>query len=162
MEENFADLGRVLGSGGAGRGRKLIGRDLVNLIVGWCGRFFIFCCPFSIFTRHRQVARNQILIPDWTYFDCLRADPRSTRFEEGFLHVLKILFTCASPTGCLFLLGLSRRARLRRWEQGLKSHHSPGWQSHCCHLPGWQSHHQPKQTLHQCSQSLNLKGGSWL
>jgi len=27
-------------SGGAGRGRKLVGRNPVNLIVGWCGRFW--------------------------------------------------------------------------------------------------------------------------
>jgi len=33
-------------SGGAGRGRKLIGRNRVNLIVGWCGQFF-----FSVVLR---------------------------------------------------------------------------------------------------------------
>jgi len=29
--------------GGAGRGRKLIGRNCVNLIVSWCGQFLFFC-----------------------------------------------------------------------------------------------------------------------
>jgi len=28
--------------GGAGRGRNLIGRNPVNLIVGWGGQFFFF------------------------------------------------------------------------------------------------------------------------
>jgi len=51
--------------GGAMRGRKLIGNKSLNLIVGWCGRFFIFCCPSAIFTRHWRVAgRGRKLIVD--------------------------------------------------------------------------------------------------
>jgi len=56
--------------GGAGRGRKLIGRKPVNLIVGWCGRFLFFVVP-------RQF--SQILIPDWTYFHC----PGTTLTNDG-------------------------------------------------------------------------------
>jgi len=32
----------IADKGGAGRGRKLIGRKLVNLIVGWFGQFLFF------------------------------------------------------------------------------------------------------------------------
>jgi len=31
--------------GGAGRGRKLIGRKPINLVVGWCGGFLFFVVP---------------------------------------------------------------------------------------------------------------------
>jgi len=31
--------------GGASRGRKLIGREPIHLIVGWCGRFLFFVVP---------------------------------------------------------------------------------------------------------------------
>jgi len=31
--------------GGARRGRKWIGRNAINLIVGWCGRFLFFVVP---------------------------------------------------------------------------------------------------------------------
>jgi len=46
LESFLAFLG-LSDEGGAGRGRKLIGWNRVNLIVGWCGRFlFLFIiCP---------------------------------------------------------------------------------------------------------------------
>jgi len=50
--------------------RKLIGRNRVNLIVGWCGQFLFFVVlrPFSQVVG--EWLENQILIPDWTYFFC--------------------------------------------------------------------------------------------
>jgi len=38
--------------GGAGRGRNLIWRNPVNLIVGWCGRFLFFVVPRQFSRRH--------------------------------------------------------------------------------------------------------------
>jgi len=48
----------------------LIGRNPVNLIVGWCGQFsfFVVLCQFSQVVG--EWPENQILIPDWTYFYC--------------------------------------------------------------------------------------------
>jgi len=40
----FCQLG-IRGKGGAGRGRKLIGRKPVNLIVSWCRQFLFFVVP---------------------------------------------------------------------------------------------------------------------
>jgi len=54
----------------AGRGRKLIGRKPVNLIVGWCGRFLFFVVPPSVSQVVGQWPENQILIPDRTDFHC--------------------------------------------------------------------------------------------
>jgi len=56
--------------GGAGRGRKLIGRKPVNLIVGWCGRFLFFVVPRQFSQDIGEWPENQILIPDWAYFHC--------------------------------------------------------------------------------------------
>jgi len=56
--------------GGAGRGRKLIGRNPVNLIVGWCGQFLFFVVPCQFSQDNGEWPENQILIPDWTYFHC--------------------------------------------------------------------------------------------
>jgi len=42
---NDDGAGGVGAVGGAGRGRKMIGRKSVNLIVGWCGRFLFFVVP---------------------------------------------------------------------------------------------------------------------
>jgi len=56
--------------GGAGRGRKFIGRNLVNLIVGWCGRFLFFVVPRQFSQDVCEWPENQILIPDWIYFYC--------------------------------------------------------------------------------------------
>jgi len=58
------------GEGGAGRGRKLIGRNSVNLIVGWCGQFLFFIVLRSFSQVVGEWIENQILIPDWTYFYC--------------------------------------------------------------------------------------------
>jgi len=48
----------------------MIGRNRVNLIVGWCGQFlfFVVLCPFSQVVS--EWLENQILIPDWIYFYC--------------------------------------------------------------------------------------------
>jgi len=43
-----------VGEGGAGRGRKLIGRNCLNLIVGWCGQFLFFV----VLRQFSQVARK--------------------------------------------------------------------------------------------------------
>jgi len=48
----------------------LIGRKLVNLIVGWCGRFLFFIVPRQFSQVVGEWSENQILIPDWTYFHC--------------------------------------------------------------------------------------------
>jgi len=45
-----------LNSGSAGRGRKFIGRNRVNLVVGWCGRFLFFLLS--------------LVNSDWAYFHC--------------------------------------------------------------------------------------------
>jgi len=48
----------------------LIGRNRVNLIVGWCGRF-LFLLSLSQFSQDiGEWPENQILISDWTYFHC--------------------------------------------------------------------------------------------
>jgi len=58
------------------REKKLIGRKPVNLIVGWCGRFFFFVVPTQFsqvviyFHNIGEWPENQILIPNWTYFHC--------------------------------------------------------------------------------------------
>jgi len=51
-------------------GRKLIGRNPVNLIVGWCGRFLFFVVPRQFSQDIGEWPENQILIPDWTNFNC--------------------------------------------------------------------------------------------
>jgi len=51
-------------------GRKLIGRNSANLIVGWSGRFLIFVVPRQFSQEIGEWPENQILIPDWTYFHC--------------------------------------------------------------------------------------------
>jgi len=48
----------------------LIGRNSVNLIVGWCGRFLFFVIPHQFSQDIGEWPENQILIPDWTYFHC--------------------------------------------------------------------------------------------
>jgi len=48
----------------------LIGRNRVNLIVGWCGRFLFFVVPRQFSQDIGEWPENQILIPDWTYFHC--------------------------------------------------------------------------------------------
>jgi len=54
----------------AGRGRKLIGRKPVNLIVGWCGQFLFSVVPRQFSQDIANWPENQILILDWTYFHC--------------------------------------------------------------------------------------------
>jgi len=53
---------------GASLGRKLIGWNPSNLIVGWSYLFFLL--PRNDFQDIGEWAENQILIPDWTYFHC--------------------------------------------------------------------------------------------
>jgi len=48
----------------------LIGRNRVNLIVGWCGRFLFFVVPRQFSQDICEWLENQILITDWTYFHC--------------------------------------------------------------------------------------------
>jgi len=48
----------------------VIGRNRVNLIVGWSGRFLFFDVPRQFSQDTREWPENQILIPDWTYFHC--------------------------------------------------------------------------------------------
>jgi len=53
--------------GGAGRGRKLIGRNRVNLIVGWCGRFLFsqrikFLIPQNLLSLLNLVQPGSVLI----------------------------------------------------------------------------------------------------
>jgi len=48
----------------------MIGRKLVNLIVGWCGRFLFFVVPRQFSQVVGEWRENQILIPDWTNFHC--------------------------------------------------------------------------------------------
>jgi len=48
----------------------LIGRNGVNLIVSWCGRFLFFVVPRQFSQVVGEWPENQILIPDWTYFHC--------------------------------------------------------------------------------------------
>jgi len=52
LANDLAKIGEV----GAGRGRKLIGRNPVNLIVGWCGRFLFFVVPRQ-FSRRRRLQK---------------------------------------------------------------------------------------------------------
>jgi len=47
----------------------MIGRNRVNLIVGWCGQFLFFVV-LRQFSQVGEWPENQILIPDWTYFHC--------------------------------------------------------------------------------------------
>jgi len=51
---------------GPSRGRNLIGRNSVNLIVGWGGQFFLLC----LVNFHKILASGQKIkfFPDWTYF----------------------------------------------------------------------------------------------
>jgi len=48
----------------------LIGRNHVNLIVSWCGRFLFFVVPHQFSPDVGKWPENQILIPHWTYFHC--------------------------------------------------------------------------------------------
>jgi len=48
----------------------VIGRNRVNLIVGWSGRFLFFVVPRQFSQDTGEWPENQILIPDWTYFHC--------------------------------------------------------------------------------------------
>jgi len=48
----------------------MIGRNSVNLIVGWCGRFLFFVVPRQFSQDIGKWPENQILIPDWAYFHC--------------------------------------------------------------------------------------------
>jgi len=48
----------------------VIGRNRLNLIVGWSGRFLFFFVPRQFSQDTREWPENQILIPDWTYFHC--------------------------------------------------------------------------------------------
>jgi len=63
---------QAIGWGGASRGRKLIGRNLINLIVSWswCGPFLFFVVPYQFSQDNGEWPENQILIPDWTYLHC--------------------------------------------------------------------------------------------
>jgi len=65
----YWQTGQLLGVG-ADRGRKMIGRNRVNLIVGWCGRFLFFVVPRQFSQDISEWPENQILIPDWTNFHC--------------------------------------------------------------------------------------------
>jgi len=56
--------------GGARRGRKVIGRNSINLIVRWCGLFLFFVVPCQFSQVFSEWPENQVLIPDWTYFHC--------------------------------------------------------------------------------------------
>jgi len=60
----------IRNSGGAGRGRKWIGRKPINLIVGWSGLFLFFVVPLQFSQDICEWPENQILISDWTYFHC--------------------------------------------------------------------------------------------
>jgi len=62
----------------------LIGKNTVNLIVGWGGQFlfFVVLCQFSQVVG--EWPENQILIPDWTYFYCPGAALVRNRSENFF------------------------------------------------------------------------------
>jgi len=53
-----------------GRGRKLISRNPINLIVGWGGQFLFFVVTRQFSQAVGEWRENQILIPNWTYFHC--------------------------------------------------------------------------------------------
>jgi len=82
----------------------LIGRNRVNLIVGWCGRFLFFVVPRQFSQDVSEWLENQILIPDWTYFHCPNAtlitlsvasSAGRTRKNKYILHCpFKKLFHC--------------------------------------------------------------------
>jgi len=61
---------KTFGKGGAEAGRKLIGRNPANLIVGWSGQFLFFVVPRQFSQVVGEWPENQILIPNWTYFHC--------------------------------------------------------------------------------------------
>jgi len=56
----------------------LIGKNPVNLIVGWCGQFLFFVVLYQFSQVVGEWLENQILIPDWTYFHC----PGTTRLAS--------------------------------------------------------------------------------
>jgi len=56
--------------GGAGRGRKVIGRKPVNLIVGWCGRFLFFVVPRQFSRVGWFQLREKIDWQEGGKFDC--------------------------------------------------------------------------------------------
>jgi len=47
-----------------------LGRNRVNLIVGWSGVFLFFVVPRQFSQDIGEWPQNQILIPDWTYLHC--------------------------------------------------------------------------------------------
>jgi len=65
----------------------MIGRNRVNLIVGWCGRFLFFVVPRQFSQDTREWPENQILITDWTYFQC----PGATLLQAEGQRVISIL-----------------------------------------------------------------------
>jgi len=75
--------------GGAGRGRKLIGRKPVNLIVGWSGRFLFFVVPRQFSQDIGEWPENQILISDWTYFHCPAATLVGKRWKRKKRHLCR-------------------------------------------------------------------------
>jgi len=48
----------------------MIGRNHLNLIVSWCGRFLFFVVPCQFSQDICEWPEIQILIPGWTYFHC--------------------------------------------------------------------------------------------
>jgi len=77
--------------GGAGRGRKLIGRKPANLIVGWCGRF-LFIVPRQFSPDVGEWPENQILIPDWTYFHCPDGRTPPTNSKKWLGNVFSLIW----------------------------------------------------------------------
>jgi len=74
----------------------LIGRNGVNLIIGWCGRFLFFVVPRQFSQDFGEWRENQILIPDWTYFYCPGATLLANAFSRGSIFFLRdtTLQTC--------------------------------------------------------------------
>jgi len=62
----------------------LIGRNSVNLIVGWSGRFLFFVVPRQFSQDIGKWQEDQILIPDWTYFHCPGATQPLWRYVMYF------------------------------------------------------------------------------
>jgi len=112
----------------------LIGRNPVNLIVGWCGQFLFFVVPRQFSQDIGEWPQNQILIPDWTHFHCLGAtlltDPTNqlgrSFAETGFLWKF---YSCSCLT---FLIKQASRLTLFKWKTL---------------IPNWTYFHCPGATL---------------
>jgi len=78
----------------------LIGRKLVNLIVGWCGRFLFFVVARQFSQDIGEWPENQILILDWTDFHCPGATPveYKRKIHRNVIFDSKTYFHCSGAT----------------------------------------------------------------